>query len=132
VLIMSSPSGWNNGWKRIASRMRFRGRYTCELENEIARLREENRALVNSILGLAGIPPMRPRDVAAKNAGGPEGRPYADPPTASTSTAIPPLRRRSWQQLGRVREIEDARAARRERESDTETFPAPSNIVVRH
>ncbi|HEV2489516.1 MAG TPA: hypothetical protein VGT03_06895 [Candidatus Acidoferrales bacterium] len=43
-----------------------------------------------------------------------------------------PLRRRSWQQLGRVREIEDARAARRERESDTDTFPAPSNIVVRN
>ncbi|HVA18139.1 MAG TPA: hypothetical protein VMV59_10565, partial [Candidatus Dormibacteraeota bacterium] len=42
-----------------------------------------------------------------------------------------PLRKRSWQQVERVREIEDARAARRERETDTETFPTPRNVVPR-
>jgi hypothetical protein len=41
------------------------------------------------------------------------------------------LRRRSWQQIERAREIEDARAARRERETDTEAFPTPRNIVPR-
>lgn len=51
--------------------------------------------------------------------------------SADANSEVVPLRRRSWQQLGRVREIEDARAARHERESDVETFPAPRNIVPR-
>ena len=33
-------------------------RYTRTLEREVARLRAENRALLNSILGIAGIPPI--------------------------------------------------------------------------
>jgi hypothetical protein len=40
-------------WNRIA-----KGRYTRGLEGEVARLRAENRALLNSILGIAGIPPI--------------------------------------------------------------------------
>lgn len=32
--------------------------YTRALESDVARLRMENRALLNSILGLAGVPPL--------------------------------------------------------------------------
>lgn len=119
------------------------------LEEEIARLREENRALVNSILGLAGIPPVPRRSRAFVGAdlrrpaapSAIETPPSADAAHTKTDSARTvdaarseggvPLRRRSWQQLGRVREIEDARAARRERETDTATFPAPRNVVPR-
>jgi hypothetical protein len=147
--------------QKLSARLRLKTRHRRELENEIARLREENRALVNSILGLAGIPPMRvarsQMSASAPNAHGsivgatlsPQRAPRVGDPgpgspgrgkprpyngslsSADANSQAAPLRRRSWQQLGRVREIEDARAARRERESDTETFPAPSNIVPR-
>jgi hypothetical protein len=40
-------------WRRITAT-----RYTRALEGEVARLRAENRALLNSILGIAGIPPI--------------------------------------------------------------------------
>jgi hypothetical protein len=33
-------------------------KYTGTLEREVARLRLENRALLNSILGIAGVPPI--------------------------------------------------------------------------
>jgi len=33
-------------------------KYTRALEREVARLRAENRALLNSILGIAGVPPI--------------------------------------------------------------------------
>ena len=33
-------------------------KYTQALEAEVARLRAENRALLNSILGIAGVPPI--------------------------------------------------------------------------
>ena len=33
-------------------------KYTRALEREVARLRVENRALLNSILGIAGVPPI--------------------------------------------------------------------------
>ena len=36
----------------------LRGRYVRMLEEEVARLRGENRALVNSLLGTAGFPPL--------------------------------------------------------------------------
>jgi hypothetical protein len=35
-----------------------RSRYRRALEAEVARLRAENRALLNSILGIAGVPPI--------------------------------------------------------------------------
>ncbi|MHB8484258.1 MAG: hypothetical protein ACYDCM_00805 [Candidatus Acidiferrales bacterium] len=157
----------------------MRTRYTRALEDEVARLRAENRALVNSILGVAGIPPMRMvaaaralradpashvrslgvcvtdmRDLG-RNTGKasrqpdtsrPAGRELQQPDTKHAAGSFEsqdkrelqvageiavPLRKRSWQQIERVREIEDARAARRERETDTETFPAPRNIVPR-
>ena len=43
---------------------RLRGRYVLLLEEETARLRAENRALVNSLLGTAGFPPISPEDDA--------------------------------------------------------------------
>jgi hypothetical protein len=152
---------------RIRPAFRMRTRYTRALEEEILRLRAENRALVNSILGVAGIPPMRAAALAGsglpaqagftpgraretrkrtENSGaqslsvgatlGPSGRGKPRPYNMKTRDAeaiLPaaPLRRRSWQQIGRALEIEDARAARRERESDTETFPAPRRVVPR-
>src|SRR5260370_31296339 len=36
----------------------FRSRYVALLEQEVDRLRAENRALVNSLLGTAGFPPV--------------------------------------------------------------------------
>ena len=45
-------------WLRAVGRM-LRGRYVCLLEEEIARLRAENLALLNSLLGTAGVPPLR-------------------------------------------------------------------------
>lgn len=130
-------------WRKVA--VRLRGSYARALEEEVARLRAENRALVNSILGLAGIPPMHvmePGGLRLK-----AGKAGADRSVASkrqncdfeTLKARPvneekslmPLRRRSWQQIGRALEMEDALAERREREADADTFPTPRNIVPR-
>jgi len=55
-------------WGRL-----FRANYTRALERDVARLRAENRALLNSILGIAGVPPI----VLA-----------ADDPTASMATVL--------------------------------------------
>ncbi|MHB8413357.1 MAG: hypothetical protein ACYDDI_15625 [Candidatus Acidiferrales bacterium] len=154
---------------------RLRSRYTRALEDEVARLRAENHALVNSILGVAGIPPMRAASAVAHTSAGlsqvagaqsasggatlgspgrGKPRPYqcdignlrrkleetsrqldatrsAGRELQTAGEMIAPLRKRSWQQIGRVREIEDARAARRERESNTETFPTPRSIISR-
>ena len=130
--------------KNIASRLR--GNYTRRLEEEVARLRAENRALVNSILGVAGIPPMRVLGVGDSRLD--DGKADADGSSSTRTSdrhfrariqrlpnedkAVMPLRRRSWQQIGRALEMEDALAAQRERESDTEAFPSPRNIVLRH
>ncbi len=40
-------------WGRLS-----RANYTSALERDVARLRAENRALLNSILGIAGVPPI--------------------------------------------------------------------------
>jgi len=40
-------------WGRL-----IRANYTKALERDVARLRAENRALLNSILGIAGVPPI--------------------------------------------------------------------------
>ena len=164
-------------WKAIW--LPWRGTYTRGLEEEVARLRAENLALVNSILGVAGIPPMRFGNAGAKSAfrGGVSGSASAigsigrnlasgsstvleghinrrgrkgltSVPIKSIGTgrelpvgtvvrtgtegaALRGVRRRSWQQIGRALEVEDALALRRERESDAETFPVPRNVVIR-
>jgi hypothetical protein len=85
-------------------RQALRSRYVRLLEaeitrerSEIDRLRAENRALLNSLLGTAGVPPIE--------------APAAYPPQ------IAPIRRRSWSQIASTREIEAGRQARdRERE----------------
>ena len=65
-----------------------RSRYVRMLEEEVARLRTENRALVNSLLGTAGFPPISLDDELRRDV-----------------TALPPVRRRTWTQIAREREL---------------------------
>lgn len=74
-------------------------RYVALLEAEVAReraeverLRAENRALMNSLLGTAGVPPV-------------------EFPEAPKPQPLPRLRKRSWHQLQAWRESASARAA---------------------
>ena len=78
--------------KRIWSLLR--SRYVRLLEEEVARLRAENRALVNSLLGTAGFPPV-------------------DFPAAKPQE-VPRVRRRSWHQ---IQAWQEARAVRRAEEA---------------
>ncbi len=71
----------------------FRSRYVRLLEAEVERLRLENRALTNSLLGTAGFPPVDFPEAAAK----PQG------PSR--------LRKRSWHQIQMRREKGAAREA---------------------
>jgi hypothetical protein len=87
------------------ARQMLRGRYVRLLEEELTRaradaerlreeiiaLRAENRAVVNSLLGTAGVPPI-------------------EAPRAVTNTSA--VRRRSWTQIATAREIEAGRAER--------------------
>ncbi len=70
----------------------FRGRYVVLLEEEVARLRLENRALTNSLLGTAGFPPV-------------------DFPEAAKPLGLSRLRKRSWHQIQMQREKGAAREA---------------------
>jgi hypothetical protein len=72
----------------------FRGRYVLLLEEETARLRAENRALVNSLLGTAGFPPISLEDEARRGAPG-----------------FAPVRRRTWTQIAREREMAAGKSA---------------------
>ena len=58
----------------------FATRYVGMLEGELVRLRAENRALMNSLLGTAGFPPV-------------------EFPEAVKPVALPRLRKRSWHQI---------------------------------
>src|SRR5258706_15922607 len=64
-----------------------RSRYVRMMEEEVARLRAENRALVNSLLGTAGFPPIALDDEVRR---GP--------------VAMSPGRRGTWTQIARGRE----------------------------
>ena len=55
-------------------------RYVGLLEGEVLRLRAENRALMNSLLGTAGFPPL-------------------EFPEAPKPQPLPRLRKRSWHQI---------------------------------
>ena len=61
--------------------------YVRMLEEEVARLRAENRALTNSLLGTAGFPPVE----------------YPEP---AKPQALPRLRKRSWHQIQAWKEAE--------------------------
>src|SRR5258707_1595578 len=76
---------WNNILIWLARNAR--SRYVRMLEEEIARLRAENRALVNSLLGTAGFPPISLDDDVRR---GP--------------VAMSPVRRRTWTHIARERE----------------------------
>ena len=65
----------------------LQSRYVGLLEGEVTRLRAENRALVNSLLGTAGFPPVE----------------FPEPPKPQ---ALPRLRKRSWHQIQAWREAE--------------------------
>jgi len=69
----------------------MRSRYVGLLEGEVTRLRAENRALTNSLLGTAGFPPVE------------------FPAEAAKPQALPPPRRRSWHQIQARRESEATR-----------------------
>lgn len=64
----------------------FRTRYVVMLEEEVTRLRGENRAMLNSLLGTAGFPPVEME----------EGKPMG----------MTRIRKRSWPQIQRMREEE--------------------------
>ena len=68
----------------------FTTRYVGMLEGEVARLRMENRALMNSLLGTAGFPPVE----------------FAE---AAKPVELPRMRRRSWQQIQRKSEMDSLR-----------------------
>jgi len=68
----------------------FQTRYVGMLEGEVARLRMENRALMNSLLGTAGFPPVE----------------FVE---AVKPVELPRMRRRSWQQIQRKNESEAAK-----------------------
>ena len=70
----------------------MRSRYVRLLEDEVARLREENRALLNSVLGTAGVAPIEM------------------PPVHSGTVAA--VRRRTWAQISTAREREAGREGR--------------------
>jgi hypothetical protein len=77
----------------------FRSRCFDWLESELAReraeserLRAENRALINSLLGTAGFPPL-------------------ELPESAKPRPVPRLRKRSWHQIQAWRETEAARDA---------------------
>ena len=68
-----------------------KSRYVGLLEGEVERLRAENRALTNSLLGTAGFPPVD----------------Y--PATSSQPREITRARKRSWHQIQAWRENEATR-----------------------
>jgi len=70
----------------------LRSKYVRLLEAEVARLRGENRALTNSLLGTAGFPPVE----------------YPEPVKPQT---LPRLRKRSWHQIQAWREAGAVREA---------------------
>jgi len=83
---------WHELMRGLARHLR--GRYVRMLEEEVARLRAENCALVNSLLGTAGFPPLA-----------------LDPDAARGPVALPPVRRRTWTQIAREKELAAGRSA---------------------
>jgi hypothetical protein len=114
-------------WRRITAT-----RYRRALEADVARLRAENRALLNSILGIAGVPPISvlpdsvsigsqdARSLHLESGGGsapagatqprlPSARMNATNGKTQGANMITPMRKRSWHQIYRMLEIDSAR-----------------------
>lgn len=104
-------------WKRFTST-----RNTRELEREVERaraenlrLRAENRALLNCILGIAGLPPVSvdAPEAASKSPGATvEATAQSQPPIrrhTGNLHNVAPMRRRSWHQVHRMLELQSAR-----------------------
>jgi len=87
----------------------LQGGYVGLLEADVARLRAENRALMNSLLGTAGFPPVEFPEV-------PKPQP------------LPRLRKRSWHQIQAWREtgaVRDAAQNLDDREEARPNGPVP-------
>jgi hypothetical protein len=93
-------------WRRLIA-----SKYVQALEAEVARLRAENRALMNSILGIAGIPPVITPDSGAAQSGVTAAiAKTGGSVNVGSGALIPaPVRRRSWQQVNRALEMEAAK-----------------------
>ena len=123
----------HNLWQHLTSIYDERSRttrYTRGLECEVSRLRAENRALLNSILGIAGIPPIPASSADLPPPGHLAPTPGPDAPasgpappprspgaqvavggTGASKLLAVPTRRRSWHQINRMLEFESARKA---------------------
>jgi hypothetical protein len=88
----------------------LRSNYVRLLEEEVSRLRAENRALTNSLLGTAGFPPV-------------------EFPEVQRPQPLPRLRKRSWHQLQAWRETGANRSAT---SNFDETFSERPNGPVPH
>jgi hypothetical protein len=87
----------------------WRSDYVRLLEQEVSRLRAENRALMNSLLGTAGFPPV-------------------EFPEAPKPQPLPRLRKRSWHQIQAWRATEANRETSvtfDERTSERTNGPVP-------
>lgn len=109
-------------WRRITMT-----RYTRDLEGQMSRLHEEvarertenvrlraeNRALLNSILGIAGIPPIVVPDMAQEPvAAGTSDHAPRTQRGEGKGTVATAMRRRSWHQVMRGLELATARKDR--------------------
>jgi hypothetical protein len=86
-------------------------KYVKALEAEVERLRAENRALMNSIRGVAGIPPVITDAAGTGQSGAAADKSASDSRAKANAAAQAPIRRRSWQQVNRALEIEAAKKA---------------------
>ncbi|HVB55541.1 MAG TPA: hypothetical protein VNE63_03785 [Candidatus Acidoferrales bacterium] len=93
-------------WRRVA-----RTRYTRALEAEVLRLRAENRALLNSILGIAGVPPI---------------------PVTAADAAPPPFEPGNPGHRGEDTSERSSVHARRAIEGSASSIALPENDKIRH
>ena len=83
--------GCARAWQALRSRyVRLLEDDLTRAREEVSRLRAENRALINSLLGTAGVPPIE---------------------THATQATVLPVRRRSWPQISAAREAQAAERA---------------------
>lgn len=110
-------------WRRVTT-----GRYVQALETEVSRLRAENRALLNSILGIAGVPPLTVAEVHSRatlfETDEKVGANSSSEPGMRGIQVAAPARRRSWQQIMRAWELEAARKKERPEPENTQPVVA--------